>query len=585
MKNRAIIYIITIFFIISVAIIGYSQIKTMEFTPFYFEVVMEETTEKVEYWENAEGNLYVFLPSYTSMQDVYINLETSKDVILGESLLADGMSCEGFALNQWYELSYGNRGGEEKHQLMFVQSANVATMYIQTRSGDMDYIYRKKGNEEAGNMILYNVDGSVDYEGDMNSLKGRGNSTWTQFEKKPFAMKLESEADLLGMGAAEKWILLANADDPSNMRNKMIYDYADAIGMPYSPESRWVDLYLNGEYSGLYLLCERIEIHEERLDISEPDNSGNGSYIVSMELASRMEEAEAPFVVTAMGQPLRINEPSKVSEELQNNIRMQWQSIENALLAEDGIDPATGKYYTDMIDLDSWVDKYLVEEIFASVDACYLSQYFYSEGTGTEDVIYAGPVWDYDHAVAREEFLEPNALVANRQFVKVGVYTPWFYNLYQKEEFYNRLREVYADRHLEQIEVLVNEMIPSYAEEIRTASDMNQIRWFASSGETMDSEVIVMTDFLTERKEFLADVWLNGEEYHTVSVDSGLGGVFLYYAVKPGECMKELPDLPEFDTMYFTGWYDKTTDLPFDITQPVTKDLDIYAKWENISGE
>ena len=107
---------------------------------------------------------------------------------------------------------------------------------------DMDYIYRKKGNEESGNMTLYHTDGSVVFAGDMNSLKGRGNSTWTQFEKKPFALKLENAADLLGMGEAEKWILFANADDPSNMRNKMVYDYADAVGLPYSPDSQWVDL-------------------------------------------------------------------------------------------------------------------------------------------------------------------------------------------------------------------------------------------------------------------------------------------------------------------------------------------------------
>lgn len=584
MKNKVIIYIITIFFVVLAAVIGYGQIKSMDFTPFYFEVAAGDARERIEYWENADGDLYVFLPSYASMQEVYINLETSKDIFLNYELLSEGMSCEGYGLNEWYELSVGSAEHETTQKLMFVQSANVATMYIQTRSGDMDYIYRKKGNEESGNMTLYHTDGSVVFAGDMNSLKGRGNSTWTQFEKKPFALKLENAVDLLGMGEAEKWILLANADDPSNMRNKMVYDYADAVGLLYSPDSQWVDLYLNGEYAGLYLLCERIEIHEERVDINAPDNSGSGSYIVSMEMAERMEEAGTSFVVTGMGQPLRINEPPKVSEELTNNIRTQWQSVENAILAQDGIDPVSGKSYTELIDLNSWVDKYLVEEIFASVDACYLSQYFYSEGTDGGNVVYAGPVWDYDHAVAREEFLEPDALIANRQFVKVGVYTPWFYNLYRKEEFYNRLTEVYADKHVEQIDVLIEEKIPSYAEEIKVASEMNQIRWFGSSDETLDTEVAIITKFLSERKEFLNSVWLENREYYTVSVDSGLGGVFLYYAVSPGECMKELPDLPEFDTMYFAGWYVKETNQVFDITQPITGDTEIYAKWNSVNG-
>ena len=584
MKNKAVIYIFTLFLIIVAAIIGYGQIKSMEFTPFYFEVVTGDIKERIEYWENAEGDLFVFLPSYASMQDVYINLETSRGIYLNQEFLREGMSCEEYGLNVWYELSVGSADSEATRKLMFVQSANVATMYIHTRSGEMDYIYRKKGNEESGTMVLYNADGNVEFNGNMNSLKGRGNSTWTQFEKKPFALKLENAADLLGMGEAEKWILLANADDPSNMRNKIVYEYAEAVGMKYSPDSRWIDLYLNGEYAGLYLLCERIEIHEERVAINAPDKSGSGSYIVSMEMAERMEEAGTSFVVTQMGQPLRINEPSKVNEEQANNIRTQWQSVENAILAEDGVDPVSGKYYTEMIDLDSWVDKYLVEEIFASVDACYLSQYFYGEGTGAEDVIYAGPVWDFDHAVAREGFMEPNALVANRQFVKVGVYTPWFYNLYRKEEFYNRLTEVYREKHLEQIEWLIEEKIPAYAEEIKVASVMNQIRWFTSAEESMGSQAELMTEFLSERKEFLTSVWLEHEQYHTVSVDSGLGGVFLYYSIEPGDCMEELPVLPEFDTMYFVGWYIKGSEQPFDITQPITEDLEIYAKWDSVNG-
>ena len=69
------------------------------------------------------------------------------------------------------------------------------------------------------------------------------------------------------MGAAKKWILLANAFDASNINNKMAYDFAAKAGCAYTPECRWVDLYLNGAYTGLYLLSERNEVDSQRVDI------------------------------------------------------------------------------------------------------------------------------------------------------------------------------------------------------------------------------------------------------------------------------------------------------------------------------
>ncbi|HQG10747.1 MAG TPA: CotH kinase family protein, partial [Dermatophilaceae bacterium] len=88
-------------------------------------------------------------------------------------------------------------------------------------------------------------------------FKGRGNYTWG-LPKKPYQIKFNSWTAILGMPKAKAWVLLANDADGSLMRNKLAFDYALAIGSPYAPESRWVDLVVNGQYLGNYLVAEKV---------------------------------------------------------------------------------------------------------------------------------------------------------------------------------------------------------------------------------------------------------------------------------------------------------------------------------------
>lgn len=158
------------------------------------------------------------------------------------------------------------------------------------------------------------------------------------------------------MGKAKKWILLANAYDSSHLRNKIVLDASAAVGPPYTPECRWVDLYLNGEYAGLYLLTERNEVDSQRVDIA-----GNGSFLVSKDWETRFISRKRTYFTTDSHAALRILYSDISTEELKST----WQSAENAILAEDGIDPVTGKSWQELIDMDSWVRRFLIEEVFA----------------------------------------------------------------------------------------------------------------------------------------------------------------------------------------------------------------------------
>ena len=393
-KNLIILCFSTLLFLVAIGFLEPEpQPNTEVNIPLSAVVKQEGRQEKITCWADAAGGYYLFLPGYAQLDSVSLQPQ-SPDVRIDGKLVEKGMSCENLSLDVSYSLSFDTSQGRIATVLTLMQSQNLPAIYVDTLSGSMELVHRDKGNQEQGTMRLYLPDGQLDSEGNLESVKGRGNSSWLQ-EKRPYSLTLHAEADLLGMGQAKNWILLANAMDPSHLRNKVAYDLAAKAGMAHSPESRWVDLYLNGEYAGVYLLSERNEIHSERLDLPLV-----GSFLVSRESGWRLISQNYPHIITDSGAALRIHDSGLTRTDLDE----VWQSVENAILAEEGIDPVTGKSWQELIDMDSWVMEYLMGEVFGNVDAGTISAYFYKDGRDPSGKIYAGPVWDYNLAYGNCNF-------------------------------------------------------------------------------------------------------------------------------------------------------------------------------------
>lgn len=570
-KQKTILYLVSAVLLVLMVALGLLQAqRTNPLSGLSFSV----EGQTIALWEGTDGENYVFLPGFTALSDVRICKNTGAEIQINGVQVEDSMNCAAFAADTPYEICYTSWGKEYKAPITFLCSGHTASMFIHTQSGSMEYIHEKKGNEESGTMTLYSADGRLQFSGDLTSLNGRGNNTWESFEKKPYSMTLEQEADLLGMGAAQRWILLANADDSSHLRNKIVYDFAAAAGLAYSPASDWVDLYLNGEYAGLYLLSERNEIHPQRVAVSETD-----SFLVSMERYDRLIAQNYPHVSTQHQQYLRVY--SAADADTMQQIGRTMQCVENAIMAEDGVDPVTGRHWTELVDVPSWVRKYLMEEVFASGDSCYISQFFYTDGA-LDGTVYAGPVWDFDHGIGTPAawlLMYPNTLYANRLHVKDGFDTPWFYSLCRDEVFCREMTAVYEEVFVPALQELVREKIPAYGKRVAQAAYLNRIRWSQPDVST-EEEAAYLCSFLEKRTDFLSDLWLQGKQYHTIKVDQGFGAFYGYVLVEPGAAFDDLL-LPESTpTSNFIGWFCKETDQLFDMTQPITSDLEIYAKWE-----
>jgi len=531
--------------------------------PVVLQVTNETGTDELNVWTAENGGLYAFLPGHVQPDQVVILPADGGAVKLQGQPLP--LSCDHLELNRDYELVWPDGSTDT---LRLLSSGGVATMYLTTQSGSMRFIHDEKGNAERGTLRLYDETGILNYSGDLKTIRGRGNSTWVVHDKKPYSLKLMDKADLLGMGAAKDWILLADALDTSAMRNKIVYDFAAEAGLSFTPECRWTEVYLNGDYAGLYLLCERVEVHPERVNLP-PDGS-----LVCMDRDIRVEEDPTPYFTTDNRQYLQIRESSDLG-----TLKKQFQSMENAILAVDGRDAATGASWEELIDVESWVKKYLIEEIFDSYDANFQSQYYYCYETNEGTPVYAGPVWDYDSSLGNPliwALNSPRGLFAWRPEAMTGYATPWLHSLYEKPVFRAKLEEEYREVFLPLLETLLDETVDAYAQQIAPAFDRNQIRWNVDS-DGVGAEAKAITDYMEQRIEFLSQLWLEHKEFCIVRLREGdVGGYYGYYAVEPGTVFA---DLPEKEGEDFLGWYREDTETVFDPEQPVTEDLFLYPKY------
>ena len=515
--------------------------------------------ERLKLWTPDGENYYAFLPGH-------IRPEEAQLISAGENVTLDGKALP----ISWGELeqqgscvlSWEENGESRQATLHLLEGENVASLYLDTQSGSMGYIHEKKGNAERGSLRLYDESGTLDFSGSLSSVAGRGNSTWVVHEKKPYSLELTEEADLLGMGAAKKWVLLADALDPSALRNRIVYGFAAQTGIGWTPETRWTEVWLNGEYAGLYLLCEKPEIDPERLDLT-----ADGS-LVCMDRDIRILEDTQPYFVTEKGQYLQVRDSADIGA-----LTRKFQVMERALLSRDDA-------WKDYIDTDSWARKYLIEEVFGSYDAGFQSQFFFCPDTAGEGKIYAGPIWDYDSSLGNPlvwSLNSPQGLFAWRPEAVVEYPTPWLRSLYEKEEFRTRLQEIYRSEFLPLLETLTEETVDAYAQTVQTAFDRNRIRWNVQT-EGIMAEAESIRSYLRQRTEFLNRFLLEEQEFCILRLrENQLDGYYGYYAVEPGAVFADLPRRSEPD---FLGWYREDTGERFDPEMPVTEDLCLYPKYE-----
>lgn len=515
---------------------------------------------EVQVWEKSNGALYLFLSAYMQNQTLTLSCGDASGVRVGEMVIEDGAQTD--AIAGGVQLSATIAGKQKTVNVM--ASANLPAVHLTTQSGSLTYIHARKGNKEPGTMQIVTADGKIACDAAVSSIKGHGNATFV-YEKKSYQVKLEKKASLLGMDEGKSYVLLANQHENSLLRNRMTFDLARGMGLAFTPECRSVDLYVNGEYRGSYLLCDKVTISSGCVDVTdsedaleeaneayverggEPEPYGRSSYekgtykgaswpaepeditggfLFELEYSQRYKD-ETSGVVTGRGQAVVVKEPEEMSEAQGAYANELLNRFERAIFSEDGVDPQSGQHYTEIADFDSLVRKYMIEECSKNYDANKSSQYFYKDSDRVDPFLYAGPVWDYDSAwgnYAQEGRLD----VASPQGLSVagqGSAYSWWPALCLQADFAAEVRRVYDAQLRPLLEVLIGERaawpgcevssLDVYQAELAASAEMNFIRWrvlnhetrAVKTGASYDENIEYLRSWISNRMETLDQNW------------------------------------------------------------------------------
>lgn len=249
--------------------------------------------QKVNWWYNEQDNsYYLFIPGavkdkkldltfgqmeYFYIDDKKVNNGTKYRFTQGHHSIRTGDAADGIT----YDL-----------EVMF--TSGIAALFFDTQSGMLDTLHASKDYSESGSMLIMDSRGNKYFEGDIDDIHCRGNSSYEDTDKKSYTIKLSQKADLFGMGEDRKWILTANAFDDTLLRNTIAFDIAKMLKLSYTPDVQYIDVWANGEFLGNYLLSEKIEVGKNRVNIGNLEDD-------MMELNGNLEPETLEFFMEQQG--------------------------------------------------------------------------------------------------------------------------------------------------------------------------------------------------------------------------------------------------------------------------------------------
>ncbi|MGM9837318.1 MAG: CotH kinase family protein [Paludibacteraceae bacterium] len=229
-------------------------------------------------------------------------------------------------------------------------------------------------------------------------IKGRGNYTWTGFDKKPYRLKLDGKATLLGLKANKHFALLAHADDNKGfMRNTVGLWLSEQLGLAWTPKQRPVELVLNGDYKGLYFLTETIRVDKNRVNITEQADGLTDPDLVTGGWLIEIDNYDTdPHVEIQEGDGSRLIATNKSPEVLSAE---QTAFLTDELTRINQLvygDKQSDKLW-DYVDIDALARFYIVQEITDNYESFHGSCYLHRD-LGTASKWVFGPVWDFGSA-------------------------------------------------------------------------------------------------------------------------------------------------------------------------------------------
>lgn len=511
----------------------------------------ELQTEELFYtlYKADDENYYLILPAMYEEKPIDLQIHYDDEhykLYLDDRYYSDGEMWSGPKGEAIYNMKivdlWGRTCVDKPMQVLI--SAQIPVMMVQVEAKDALFDLQEYANKqyvEKGDVLLYDERGELLLDTKLEKIAVRGNTS-AELSKKLFRIEFADAVSLCGIEAAEKWNLIANAKDETHIRNKIILDWADELGEDYNVRSEYLELYINGEYQGLYLVTETVTVGENRVNLDIEN-----SVFAEMELYYRAPE-EKNHIVTDQQHYWVIHSEEKIQEDKLKEIEFWFNEIESALYAEDGRGKENGKVLEEMLDFDSWTDAWLLEEISADVDLGTTSQFAYIEDWKGRSVLKAGPEWDFDSSLGNtslEVFRNPRNLVAvipNTKGIQCITQNKWLAPMYKNEKFKEVLVEKFQKEIQPKVQRLLDGQIDDYVEPLKRAILLDSLRWskniIEENEETavpqnyykyagVDSRIEYLKEFLREKEKFLEELWIEEAEFEVIVEERNFEGMNL----------------------------------------------------------
>lgn len=232
------------------------------------------------------------------------------------------------------------------------------------------------------------VDGMGEYP-DMSGsgrIRGRGNSTWLWYDKKPYRIKFDLSSKVLGIEKNKDWVLLANYRDVTDMMNVFGSIAAKWMGIPYTTPVRFAELFLNGEYKGIYQIAEQVEVGGHRVAINETEG-----LLLTLDVDDGPEESPGTgdnFWTEVYHLPMAVKSPEDLSEDKLNQVKTDFAVLERAIQTQDY------KAVDSLMDIPSYIAMLQLQEYLYNVElSAPRSIYLFRDKGGKYTF---GPAWDWD---------------------------------------------------------------------------------------------------------------------------------------------------------------------------------------------
>lgn len=377
-----------------------------------------------------------------------------------------------------------------------------------------------------------------DYDGFIG-IELRGSSSQALFPKKSFGFETWDEAEeeidtmLLGFPSEQDWVLHGPYSDKTLMRNKLTFDLYAKTGR-YSSRTRYVELVLNGQYHGVYILMEKVKRDKNRVDIAtlrEEDNSGDeltGGYIIKLD---KFDGSGGDGFASLYPPPnaqsnqqvfFQYDEPQEdeITGPQQTYIQEFIRKFENSLRSNTFRDPQTGYY--QYVDLGSFADFFLINEINKNVDGYRLSTFMHKDKDSNDGRLHMGPIWDFNLAFGNADYCEggsPQGWAYRFNYVCPGDFwlVPFWWEKMLTDDRFRALTKGrwLSLRENEWSDEAIMAMIEEYVELLSEAQDRNFRRWPVLGeyvwpnnyvGDTFEEEVNYLKLWITDRL-----AWLDAE--------------------------------------------------------------------------